>query len=98
MLTPPRSRHDSSPSRARLDAGPALFAADKEELLSVEGGAGRPGGRLVVALRSEPKTFNPVTATDAASREVYGRTTADLVHINRETLREEPALARSVKV
>jgi peptide/nickel transport system substrate-binding protein len=56
---------------------------------------GLPGGRLVVALRSEPKTLNPLTAVDAPSRDVIGRMTASLVTINRRTLRTEPALARS---
>ena len=56
---------------------------------------GRPGGRLVVAQRAEPKTLNPVTALDSASREVIHRMMADLVHINRATQRTEPALASS---
>jgi peptide/nickel transport system substrate-binding protein len=56
---------------------------------------GRPGGRLVVALRSEPKTLNPVLAQDAASRDVIRCLTADLIDINRATQRTEPALAKS---
>jgi peptide/nickel transport system substrate-binding protein len=48
-----------------------------------------------VAQRSEPKTLNPVVAADAPSREVLGRLTADLIHINRSTQRTEPALAKS---
>ena len=59
---------------------------------------GRRGGRLVVALRSEPKTLNPVTALDIASREVIGLTTAPLVRINGRTHDTEPALARSWKI
>jgi peptide/nickel transport system substrate-binding protein len=69
-----------------------------EELLVVPGLHGRPGGRLVFAQRTEPRTLNPVTATDAASREVIQRLMADLIHINRETLKTEPALAKSWKV
>jgi len=57
-----------------------------------------PGGRLVFALRSEPKTLNPVTAVDGPSRDVIGRMTADLVHIDRETQRTASALARSWSV
>jgi peptide/nickel transport system substrate-binding protein len=49
----------------------------------------------VVALRSEPKTLNPVTALDIASREVIGLTTAPLVRINGRTHGTEPALASS---
>ncbi len=49
----------------------------------------------MVALRSEPKTLNPVTALDIASREVIGLTTAPLVRINGRTHGTEAALARS---
>src|SRR5258708_4965864 len=59
---------------------------------------GEYGGRLVVGERAEPKTFNPVTAADAPSREVIGRMMADLVHINRSTQKTEPALASSWKM
>lgn len=56
---------------------------------------GRFGGKLTVAQRAEPKTFNPVTALDAASKEVIGRMTADLITINRATQEAEPSLAKS---
>ena len=56
------------------------------------------GGHLVVALRSEPKTLNPVLANDISSREVIGQMTADLIHINRYTQLSESALAKSWKV
>ena len=63
--------------------------------LIVAGLAGNPGGRLVYAERSEPKTFNPLNAGDNASKDVLHRLMADLVHINRATFKTEPALARS---
>lgn len=72
--------------------------AATEEPLRVAGEVGRSGGRIVVALRSEPKTLNPLTAADAASREVISAMQADLVHINRSTQLTEPALAKSWKV
>lgn len=56
---------------------------------------GRPGGRLVIAEATEPKTFNPVTVIDRPSRDVVRRMTGDLIHINRETQKTEPALAKS---
>jgi peptide/nickel transport system substrate-binding protein len=56
------------------------------------------GGQLVIALRSEPKTLNPVTANDISSREVIGQTTADLIHINRYTQLPESCLAKSWNV
>jgi peptide/nickel transport system substrate-binding protein len=56
---------------------------------------GRPGGQLVVVQRAEPRTLNPVTAVDGPSRDVLRRMHADLIHVNRETQRAEPALAKS---
>jgi peptide/nickel transport system substrate-binding protein len=66
-----------------------------EELQVTDNQVGEYGGTLVVAQRSEPKTLNPVTAADAPSREVIGRLTADLIHINRASQQTEPALAKS---
>jgi peptide/nickel transport system substrate-binding protein len=88
---------------ARVSAHPNLpylqAATSEEELLTLPGGIGRTGGRLVVSLRAEPKTLNPLTAADAPSREVIlGAMQADLVHINRATQLTEPALAKSWKV
>ncbi|MGC1482819.1 MAG: ABC transporter substrate-binding protein [Candidatus Acidiferrum sp.] len=70
----------------------------KEELLALPGEIGRPGGRLVIALRDAPKTLNPLTAADTPSREVIAAMQADLIHINRATQLTEPALAKSWKV
>lgn len=70
----------------------------REELLVLPGEIGRSGGRLVISLRSEPKTLNPLTAADTPSREAIGATQADLVHINRATQLTEPALAKSWKI
>jgi peptide/nickel transport system substrate-binding protein len=71
----------------------ALTAA--QEYATLAGQPGEAGGTLVVALRSEPKTLNPILSVDATSREVIGALNADLIHINRETQRTEPALAKS---
>ena len=70
----------------------------KEEMLVLPGDLGRRGGRLVVSLRGEPKTLNPLIAADARSRDVIGVMQADLIHINRVTQLTEPALAKSWKV
>jgi peptide/nickel transport system substrate-binding protein len=69
----------------------------KEDLLTLSGEIGHRGGRIVVSVRSEPKTLNPLTAVDAPSRDVIGVMQADLVHINRATQLTEPALAESWK-
>ncbi len=76
----------------------AQGASPSADLLRTDHEAGRPGGRLVFALRSEPKTLNPVAGVDIPSKEVIGRLTADLIHIDRQTQRTAPALARSWSV
>jgi peptide/nickel transport system substrate-binding protein len=53
---------------------------------------------LVSAQRTEPKTLNWVAAADSGSREVLQRLMADLIHINRQSMATEPALAKSWKV
>ena len=70
----------------------------KEEFLVLPGEIGRSGGRIVVALRAEPKTLNPLISADINSREVIGVMQADLVHINRATQLTEPALAKPWKI
>ena len=70
----------------------------REDLMVMENAPGKAGGRLVVALRSEPKTLNPVLAIDDPSRDVIRCLSGDLIHINRETLKTGPALAKSWNV
>ena len=78
-----------------LCAGAAHPAPERAEVLRTERAPGRPGGRLVFALRTEPKTLNPVTSLDSASRDVIGRTTGNLIAVDRETQRTVPALAKA---
>jgi peptide/nickel transport system substrate-binding protein len=81
-----------------LAAGPAPEKPNPgEELERAEYVSGHYGGNLIVGGRAEPKTFNPVIATDAVSREVTGRLMADLIEINRASQQTEPALAKSWK-
>jgi peptide/nickel transport system substrate-binding protein len=82
----------------RATAVRAAAAPRPQDYATVKGDPGQAGGRLVVALRSEPKTLNPILSVDATSREVIGAMTADLVHIDHETQRTEPGLAKSWKV
>src|SRR3984957_10545499 len=80
-------------------AAPAPEAARPgEELARVPDVSGQYGGHLTIGQRSEPKTLNPVTSTDAVSREVIGRLMGDLIEINRSTQQTEPALAKSWKI
>ncbi|HKV05035.1 MAG TPA: ABC transporter substrate-binding protein [Candidatus Acidoferrales bacterium] len=66
-----------------------------EERMIADSASGRPGGKLIIALRSEPKTLNPVLAQDAPSQDVIRCLSADLIDINRATQKTEPALAKS---
>jgi peptide/nickel transport system substrate-binding protein len=77
------------------EAAPAYA---NEELLRLTGESGHAGGRIVIALKAEPKTLNPLTAADAPSREVISTMQGDLVHINRATQLTEPALAKRWKI
>ncbi len=94
-----------SPNHAVLRWAPALAVAAILAVACSERPADRPaaepsvapthGGRLVAALRGEPRTLNPVTAVDRPSELVVHRLMADLMHINRATQEVEPALASS---
>lgn len=55
----------------------------------------RQGGVLRVVERAEPKTFNPVIALDAPSRDILRRMNADLISIDRGSQQTFPALAES---
>jgi peptide/nickel transport system substrate-binding protein len=73
-------------------------SSSEELLISNSNQIGRSGGRLVVSLRSEPKTLNPVLSADISSREVLTQMMGDLIHINRLTQNTEPALATSWEI
>jgi peptide/nickel transport system substrate-binding protein len=80
----------AQPAAALSQTAPA-----EPDYLVRQGEVGRRGGRLVVALSSEPKTLNPLTAVDEASVTVVGRMAASLIDIDRETQRTTPGVARS---
>jgi peptide/nickel transport system substrate-binding protein len=50
-------------------------------------------GELSLSQRAEPKTFNPIFAIDNPSRELIRFLFSDLIHIDREALTTQPALA-----
>jgi peptide/nickel transport system substrate-binding protein len=66
-----------------------------QDLIIQHNGIGKAGGRLVTALRAEPKTLNPVVAMDGPSRDLISRMHADLISINRHSQMTEPGLAES---
>lgn len=94
-------RRASRPSRLSLLAAAALClgagppTGEAGDFLETHREAGRPGGRLVVALRAEPRTLNPLSAIDHPSLTVVRRLTADLIHVDRSTQRTVPGVARS---
>ena len=77
-------------------APPATSAASdgEVEFLITENEVGTPGGRLVMDLRAEPASWNPLTV-DNASRTVMRRLMADLVHVDRASQETVPSLASS---
>jgi peptide/nickel transport system substrate-binding protein len=81
-----------------IRAVPQNLQHGKTEFLVKHDEIGQRGGRLVLSLRAEPKTLNPIIAADAPSREVIGVMQADLIHINRSSQLTEPALAKNCKV
>jgi peptide/nickel transport system substrate-binding protein len=79
-----------------LVASGALAADPPEiELRSTQRPPGSSGGQLVVALRAQPLTLNPLHSVDNPSRTVLGTLMAGLVQTNRETQEIEPAVAKS---
>lgn len=80
---------------ALLPFSASAQSSSQEDFLRTTSEAGNRGGRLVIAQRSEPRTFNPVMAIDQNSLGINARMQADLIHINRATQMTEPALAKS---
>jgi peptide/nickel transport system substrate-binding protein len=56
------------------------------------------GGKLVVALAGEPKTFNPIAAADPASLDILPRLFSGLVRLDVPTQKVLPGSAESWKV
>jgi peptide/nickel transport system substrate-binding protein len=59
---------------------------------------GTPGGRLVVAIFGDPKTFNPITSTELASRDIYRFLFNCLVNYDWPSQQATPGLAESWSV
>jgi len=56
---------------------------------------GIPGGRLVVALYGDPKTFNPITGNEQSSEEIYRHLFAALLGFDWSSQQVSPGLAES---
>jgi len=79
-------------------AAPAKAAADfplPEPPLVADCAPGIPGGRLVIATFGDPKTFNPITANEQSSEEIYRHLFASLLGFDWTTQQVTPGLAES---
>ena len=56
---------------------------------------GIPGGRLVVATFGDPKTFNPITANESSSQDIYRFLFTSLVNFDWPSQEATPGLAQS---
>jgi peptide/nickel transport system substrate-binding protein len=54
---------------------------------------GVPGGRIVIAEPGDPKTFNPITANESSSQDIYRYLFAALLGQDESTQEVEPGLA-----
>ena len=59
---------------------------------------GNPGGRLILAMPGNPRTFNPVMDSDSASDAVVRLLFSPLVEVNMESQQAGPGLAESWSV
>jgi len=59
---------------------------------------GIPGGRLVIATFGDPKTYNPITANESSSEDIYRFLFAGLMGFDSTTQTAEPGLAESWSV
>ena len=66
---------------------------ERTDFLRVQNLTGVRGGNIVLAVSSDPSSFNRMLASGLANTLITDRLSADLVHINRSTLQLEPALA-----
>jgi len=63
------------------------------EFLKLQTLTGTRGGNLVVAVTSDPSSFNQMLASGLSNMAITSRISADLAHINRDNLQLEPSLA-----
>lgn len=75
---------------ASTSTGPAATVAASEKPV--------PGGTIVVGSTGDPKTLQPVIATDSASSAVWGEIYVSLTRTNRESGEVEPYLAEKYEV
>jgi peptide/nickel transport system substrate-binding protein len=79
---------------ATLEKSAANFPLPEPPLLA-DCNPGIPGGRLIVSTFGEPKTFNPITANENSSQEIYRFLFASLLGFDPIKQEIEPGLAES---
>lgn len=62
---------------------------------TADAGPGVYGGRVLVAALGDPKTFNPVVASETSSTDITGRMFSSLVNMDNVTQELVPGLAKS---
>ena len=95
-----KSGSESTPA-AKLPASSAPAAVNAplpEPPYVVEVEPGLPGGRLVVATFGDPKTFNPITANEGSSEEIYRMLYWGLLGFDWPTQQVLPGLAEKWSV
>jgi peptide/nickel transport system substrate-binding protein len=92
MLSGCGSKNESSPSTSSA----SIPLPDPPLVAPCEPGI--PGGRLVVATYGDPKTFNPITATELSSRDIYRLLFNTLVNYDWPSQQAIPGLAESWSV
>src|SRR6266849_6542343 len=94
-----RSRGGQSSLRffKRKDLGMSLRTS-LAVILSIACAAAQPASELRFCLRTDPKTFDPLLATEEASETVRYLTGGVLIRFNRRTQQLEPGLAESWRV
>lgn len=85
-----KSENQSAPAPAAGSLPPSPLVATCEP--------GIPGGRLVIATFGDPKTFNPITATEMSSRDIYRFLFNTLVNYDWPSQQATPGLAESWSV
>jgi peptide/nickel transport system substrate-binding protein len=66
---------------------------ERTDFLRIQNLTGVRGGNIVMAVSSDPSSFNRMLASGLVNTLITDRISADLVHINRSNLQLEPALA-----
>ena len=65
----------------------------RTDFLRIQNLSGVRGGNIVLAVSSDPSSFNRLLASGLANLLITDRLSADLVHVNRSTFQLEPSLA-----